>query len=183
MKFRKLKVAGAFEIIPARFQDSRGYFSETFRSDIFRQSCSDLNFVQDNESLSVATGTLRGLHFQTPPFEQGKLVRCLAGQIFDVVVDLRRASETFGHWESVLLSAETGNQIWIPPGFAHGFCTLEPNCILSYKVTKPYSRDHDTGILWNDPVLNIDWPKIAAQQSLSPKDQQLPFWNAKQSPF
>src|SRR5438045_9798681 len=126
------------EIIPKRIEDSRGYFSETFRNDYFADHSGPFDFVQDNESLNVRAGTIRGLHFQSGQFRQGKLVRCLAGSIFDVAVDLRVDSPSFGRWVSLILSPGKNNQFWVPPCFAHGFCTLEPNRILSYRSTNYY---------------------------------------------
>lgn len=174
MQFLSLALPGVVEITPARIGDERGYFSEIFRFDRFSAEIGQVEFVQENQSLSAKTGTLRGLHFQTHPFAQGKLVRCLAGAIFDVAVDLRRGSPHFGQWVAVELTAEKGNQLWIPPGFAHGFCTLLPHSIVCYKVTAYYSREHDKGVAWNDEDIGIDWPKIAGPETLSAKDRDQP---------
>lgn len=174
MQFLSQALPGVVEITPARIGDERGYFSEIFRFDRFSAEIGQVEFVQENQSLSAKTGTLRGLHFQTHPFAQGKLVRCLAGAIFDVAVDLRRGSPHFGQWVAVELTAEKGNQLWIPPGFAHGFCTLLPHSIVCYKVTAYYSREHDKGVAWNDEDIGIDWPKIAGPETLSAKDRDQP---------
>jgi dTDP-4-dehydrorhamnose 3,5-epimerase len=134
----------------------------------------DVTFIQDNESLSAEPGTVRGLHFQIPPFAQGKLVRCIAGRIMDVVVDIRTGSPSFGNWLSQELSPENGTQLWVPPGFAHGFATLEPNSVINYKVTTSYNPQHDRGIAWNDPAIGIRWPVDEKAMVLSDKDRMLP---------
>lgn len=174
MKFIALDLSGLIEILPSRFADERGYFSETFRDDLFRQHCGAFDFVQDNQSLSTRAGTVRGLHFQTAPHAQGKLVRCLAGALFDVAVDLRRDSPGYGRWAGRELSSIAGNQLWIPPGFAHGFCTLEPDTIISYKVTAYYSPATDSGLAWDDPDIAIEWPAAAVTDTLSLKDRMQP---------
>src|SRR5438270_5658074 len=138
MKFRSFDIEGPFEILPQKIVDARGYFSEVFRFDTFCEYVPDVRFVQDNQSLSVRPGTIRGIHFQSHPAAQGKLVRCLAGKLVDVIVDLRADSATFGRWLSVVLSPADNNQLWVPVGFGHGFCTLEPNTIISYRVTNYY---------------------------------------------
>jgi dTDP-4-dehydrorhamnose 3,5-epimerase len=130
--------------------------------------------VQDNHSFSASRGTLRGLHFQTPPMAQGKLVRVTRGRIFDVAVDIRHGSKTFGQHVAAEISAESWNQIWIPAGFAHGLCTLEPNTEVLYKVTAPYSPAHDRGIAWNDPTLGVDWPVAGPEVTVSVKDAAHP---------
>lgn len=162
------------EITPKRFVDERGYFSEIFKNDWFRRNISDVTFVQENQSLSRTPGTIRGLHFQTEPFAQGKLVRCLAGAIFDVAVDIRQDSPRFGQWTAVELTPEKGNQLWIPAGFAHGFCTLNPNSVLCYKVTAVYSPENDKGVAWNDPDIAIEWPASANSDTLSERDGKQP---------
>ena len=124
--------------------------------------------------MSAAVGTVRGLHFQTAPFAQGKLVRCAAGALLDVAVDIRHGSPTYGHWVSVELSASNGRQLWVPPGFAHGFCTLTPATVISYKVTAFYSAEHDTGLAWNDPAVAVEWPDLAEPDTLSAKDRVQP---------
>ncbi|OQP83604.1 dTDP-4-dehydrorhamnose 3,5-epimerase [Rhizobium rhizosphaerae] len=165
---------GVVRVVPARFGDSRGYFSEVFKDAWFRENVADVSFVQDNESLSATVGTVRGLHFQLAPFAQGKLVRCIAGALFDVAVDIRVGSPTYGKWVGVTLSAENGEQLWVPPGFAHGFATLAPNTVISYKVTAPYSAAHDRGLLWNDADVGIDWPLAGDGAILSDKDKVQP---------
>ncbi|MEO5599253.1 MAG: dTDP-4-dehydrorhamnose 3,5-epimerase [Novosphingobium sp.] len=170
MQFRRLAIAGLIEITPRRISDERGWFAEVFRLELLQEHIDMARFVQENESFSLLPGTIRGLHFQTPPHAQGKLVRCLTGSIHDVVVDLRHGSASYGEWLAVMLSASRGNQLWVPPGFAHGFCTLEPDCTVAYKVTAPYSPAHDKGLAWDDPQLGIDWPAAADPQTLSAKD-------------
>jgi dTDP-4-dehydrorhamnose 3,5-epimerase len=160
-------------ITPKAFGDSRGSFCETYNRARFHEHGIKLEFVQDNESSSEATGTIRGLHFQSHPAAQDKLVRVLRGSIFDVAVDLRRSSPTFGAWVSRILSAENREQMLVPIGFAHGFCTLEPNTVVMYKVTAHYSPSHDLGISWDDPSLSIKWP-LPGRPVLSDKDERLP---------
>ena len=161
-------------IAPDRFGDDRGFFSEVYsRRDLAAAGIAD-EFVQDNHSLSAQPGTVRGLHYQLPPFAQAKLVRVVRGAVFDVAVDLRRGSPSFGRHVSAVLSAEAWNQLFVPIGFAHGFCTLEPATEVVYKVTAYYSRDHDRGIRWDDPALGILWPVGPAAAVLSEKDRALP---------
>jgi dTDP-4-dehydrorhamnose 3,5-epimerase len=174
MEFRTLGLDGPLEIIPRKIEDERGYFSETFRLADFQQRAGPVEFVQDNQSLSVKAGTVRGLHFQSHPAAQGKLVRCLAGKLIDVAVDLRRGSPTFGKWVSAVLSPEGSNQLWVPVGFGHGFCTLEPNSIIAYRVTSYYSPENDKGVAWDDPQIGVEWPEIADPDTLSPKDRIQP---------
>lgn len=178
MEFRPLKLAEIVEIVPAKHGDDRGYFSEVFRADRFQAEIGRVEFVQENQSLSVRRGTVRGLHFQTAPCAQAKLVRCLAGAIFDVAVDLRQGSSNFGQWIALELTAEKGNQLWIPPGFAHGFCTLLPDTIVCYKVTSFYSAEHDKGVAWDDEEIGISWPELADPQTLSAKDRVQPKLSA-----
>lgn len=170
----ELALSGLKLLTTKKFGDARGFFSETYNAKAFKAAGIDLDFVQDNQSLSADRGTIRGLHFQTPPFAQDKLVRVLRGSILDVAVDLRRNSPTCGQWVSVELSAEKWNQLLVPIGFAHGFCTLEPNTEVLYKVTNYYSPEHDRGILWNDPDLGIPWPIEAGDAVLSDKDTRQP---------
>lgn len=162
-------------LTPKRHGDHRGFFSETYNKRVLADAGILLNFVQDNHSQSVATGTLRGLHFQIPPMAQHKLVRVVRGSVLDVAVDIREASPSFGRHVCAVISAEAGNQMLIPVGFAHGFCTLEPNTELLYKVTDYYSADHDRGIRWNDASLGIEWPVGEAEAVLSDKDRGLPL--------
>jgi dTDP-4-dehydrorhamnose 3,5-epimerase len=175
MEFNTFAIAGPIEVRPIRHGDDRGYFSELFRADRFSAAVGPTVFVQENESLSAQIGTIRGLHFQTNPMAQGKLVRCVAGAIFDVAVDLRFDSPTFCQWVAVELTPEQGNQFWVPPGFAHGFCTLLPNSVVSYKVTSYYSPDHDKGLRWDDPALAVVWPDVADPGTLSNKDHVQPL--------
>jgi dTDP-4-dehydrorhamnose 3,5-epimerase len=166
-----------------KFADHRGFFSEVFNARQLREHGIDTPFVQDNHSLSVSPGTVRGLHFQTPPHAQGKLIRVLRGRIFDVAVDLRRGSPTYGRHVSIELSADDWTLLWIPPGFAHGFCTLEPQTEVFYKTTEYYAPQSDAGILWNDPGLGISWPASAADAVVSEKDARLPRLEACEPPF
>jgi dTDP-4-dehydrorhamnose 3,5-epimerase len=157
-------------IRPKKFGDHRGFFSETYSKRAFETAGLRLDFVQDNQSLSAEIGTVRGLHYQLPPFAQDKLLRVVRGAVFDVAVDIRRDSPTFGQHVSAIISAADWNQILVPVGFAHGFCTLEPDTEVIYKVTNFYSPQHDRGILWNDPALAIAWPVEADKARLSDKD-------------
>jgi dTDP-4-dehydrorhamnose 3,5-epimerase len=161
-------------IRPKKHGDARGFFSETFSQKALADAGIDLAFVQDNHAFSAAQGTVRGLHFQTPPFAQDKLIRVTRGAIFDVAVDLRRGSPTYGRHVTAVISAEAWNQILIPKGFAHGLLTLEPNTEVLYKVTNYYSPAHDLGLLWNDPALGIAWPGAEADAILSAKDKVQP---------
>jgi dTDP-4-dehydrorhamnose 3,5-epimerase len=174
MQFRAFDIDGPIQIVPRKHEDHRGYFSEIFRLNSFAEHVGPVTFVQENQSLSNAPGTIRGIHFQTPPMAQGKLVRCVAGRLLDVIVDLRQGSSTFGRWVSVVLSPEDLNQLWVPVGFGHGFCTLEPNSIISYRVTEYYSPEHDKGVAWDDPEIGVDWPSIADPETLSGKDREQP---------
>jgi dTDP-4-dehydrorhamnose 3,5-epimerase len=160
-------------ITTRRFSDDRGWFSETYSA----RRCSELGiaptFVQDNQSLSLHRGTLRGLHFQRPPHAQAKLVRCLRGRIYDVAVDVRRGSPTFGHWVGAELSAESGDQLFIPIGFAHGFVTLESDTEVGYKASDFYAPESEGGIRWDDPTVGVTWPVDAAEVIVSEKDRAL----------
>lgn len=140
----------------------------------FRSTVANVTFVQDNESLSTKAGTVRGMHFQAPPSAQGKLVRCISGKIFDVALDIRCGSVTFGKWIGVELSAQNGDQLWIPPGFAHGFVTLKPNSVVLYRVTRRYDPASERGVLWSDPDIGIEWPVDADEAILSEKDKKQP---------
>jgi dTDP-4-dehydrorhamnose 3,5-epimerase len=182
MEFHHFDLAGPVEIVPRRLGDARGWFCEVFRLAPFADQVGTVDFVQENESLSARAGTVRGLHFQTPPVAQGKLVRCTAGAIFDVAVDLRSNSATYGQWISATLTPERGNQLWVPPGFAHGFCTLKPDSVVNYKVTAYYSAEHDKGVAWDDPAIGVVWPAEADPETLSAKDRvqpslaEIPAW-------
>lgn len=168
-----LAIADVKMIVGKRLHDGRGHFQETFRQDHYRRLVADVSFVQDNESLSSQAGTVRGLHFQRPPAAQAKLVRVVRGAVFDVAVDLRWGSPTFGRHVAAELDQDTPRALFIPRGFAHGFVTLRPDTIVHYRVDAYYAPEHDTGILWNDPALGIAWPAVAAPVA-SPKDLGLP---------
>ncbi|HEY1944481.1 MAG TPA: dTDP-4-dehydrorhamnose 3,5-epimerase [Roseiarcus sp.] len=157
-----------------KFGDHRGFFSETYNRRAAAEAGIDLAFVQDNHSGSPEIGTVRGLHFQSPPFAQAKLVRVTRGRIFDVAVDLRRSSPTFGRHVAIELSEENWRQLLVPIGFAHGFCTLEPDTEVLYKVTNYYSPQHDHGLAFDDPALEIAWPVDPARAVLSDKDRRHP---------
>ncbi len=174
MQTTHFEISGLVQIVPTRRGDTRGYFAETFRSDVFAAAVGETRFVQDNESLSARAGTVRGLHFQTGAFAQGKLVRCVQGALLDVAVDIRHGSPTFGKGLAVELSAENGRQLWVPPGFAHGFCTRQPDTMISYKVTAYYSAEHDKGVAWDDPAIGVAWPDCADPGTLSGKDSSQP---------
>jgi dTDP-4-dehydrorhamnose 3,5-epimerase len=161
-------------VTPKRLGDHRGFFSETWSRKSFLEAGLDLDFVQDNHSLSAAVGTLRGLHFQSPPFAQAKLVRVTRGAILDVAVDIRASSPSFGRHVAVELSAGNWRQLLVPGGFAHGFVTLEPDTEVLYKVTAPYAPEHDHGLAFDDPALGIDWRLPQAQLTLSDKDRKHP---------
>ena len=174
MQFCDAAIPDVKIIKQGRHFDDRGFFSETFNAAEFRRCGVSGDFVQDNHSLSKERGVVRGLHFQIPPFAQAKLVRVTAGAAFDVAVDIRHASPTFGRHVAVVLSASEWNQIFIPEGFAHGFCTIEPDTEVQYKVNRYYSPAHDRGILWCDPALAIAWPVSGAAAIVSPKDRRHP---------
>lgn len=174
MKVVDTQIPGVKLVTPAKFGDRRGFFSETYSRKAFAAARIDLDFVQDNHATSAEPGTVRGLHFQIAPMAQAKLVRVTRGAIFDVAVDIRRGSPTFGKWVGARISAEEWNQILVPAGFAHGYCTLEPDTEVVYKVTDYYAPEHERGLLWNDPAIGIDWPAGADKAILSDKDRKLP---------
>jgi dTDP-4-dehydrorhamnose 3,5-epimerase len=174
MEIKRYLIEGPAMIQPQIIGDDRGFFMEAFKDAWFRENIENVTFVQDNQSLSRAVGTIRGLHYQSAPAAQGKLVRCLKGAIFDVAVDIRPGSATFGQWISEILTAKKGEQLWIPDGFAHGFCTLEPDTEVFYKVTNPYSRENDKGVAFDDPEIGIVWPIDIATAILSDKDKVQP---------
>ena len=171
---RELSLPGVKEIIPDRIADERGFFSETYNCAALAAHGVELIFVQDNFSLSSRKGVLRGLHYQLPPRAQDKLVRVTKGAVFDVAVDIRRGSTTFGQWVGLEVSAEKWNQILVPRGFAHGFVTLTDDVEVQYKVTDGYSQPHDRSIRFDDPEIGIDWPKFQGGFVLSKKDQEAP---------
>lgn len=171
LEVRPLGLAGVLEVTPARFGDHRGFFTESWNSTRFAEHDLDRKWCQDNHSFSADLHTLRGLHFQTPPFAQTKLVRVITGAVFDVAVDIRFGSPTFGQWTGITLKAETGNQILVPKGFAHGFLTLTRDVHITYKVDAAYSQEHDRSIAWNDQTIGIEWPLDGALPKLSGKDE------------
>ncbi|MCJ7736192.1 MAG: dTDP-4-dehydrorhamnose 3,5-epimerase [Anaerolineae bacterium] len=170
-QFKRLAIPELILVKPQKFEDSRGFFVETYRETQFAENGITARFVQDNYSHSVGR-VLRGLHFQKNPRAQGKLVMVITGKVFDVAVDIRRGSPTYGRWIGEILSAEDGKMLYIPPGFAHGFCVLGEQADFTYKVTAEFAADLDRGIVWNDPDIGIEWP--IDQPSLSPKDAHLP---------
>jgi dTDP-4-dehydrorhamnose 3,5-epimerase len=174
MQILETAIADVKLIKPVRHVDSRGFFSEVFKENELRKHSIDTDFVQDNHSLSVSKGVVRGLHFQIAPFAQAKLLRVTAGSILDVAVDIRGGSPSYGRHVTVVLSATDWNQIFIPEGFAHGYCTLEPNTEVLYKVNTYYSPEHDRGLLWNDPALRIAWPVSADEALVSDRDRKHP---------
>lgn len=169
MEFRKTSIEGLIEIYPKIFGDARGHFFESYRQDLFAQNGIPFQFVQDNQSFSTA-GVLRGLHFQNPPFAQGKLVRVITGKVIDIAVDIRPGSPTFGKYEKFVLDATLQNMVYIPEGFAHGFVALEDS-VFAYKCTNNYNKASEGGIIWNDPDLNIDWG--IESPNVSEKDLEL----------
>ncbi len=174
-EIRPLGLDGVVEIIPRKFGDERGFFSETFKPDYVAAAGSDIRFVQDNQSYSARRGVLRGLHYQLPPFAQDKLVRVIRGAILDVAVDIRRNSPTFGRWVSLKVSAQKWNQILVPKGYAHGFVTLSDDTEVIYKCSAPYSPSHERAIRYDDPDIGIIWPFPHDDIQLSPKDAAAPF--------
>ena len=172
--FEDLEIEGLKLVTPRKFGDERGFFCETHNAATWAKAGLHYQFVQDNHSLSRDVGTVRGLHYQTAPFAQDKLVRVIRGRILDVAVDLRRSSPTFGRHVAVELSRENWRQLFIPVGFAHGFMTLEPDTEVLYKVTNFYSPRHDFGLAWDDPDLGVDWPVAPERATLSARDRQWP---------
>jgi len=173
MNVEALAIPDVKRIVPRVFRDERGFFAETYSQKALEAVGVNATFVQDNQSLSRIKGVVRGLHFQKPPHAQGKLIRVLRGAIFDVAVDIREGSPTFGRHVACEISAESLAQLWVPAGFAHGFCTLEPDTEVLYKVTAYYAPESDSGIMWNDPALGIAWPLSAEEAVLSDKDRRL----------
>lgn len=175
MKTTALPLNGLILVEPRVFRDARGWFFESFSEQEFTRAGLPLHFAQDNVSRSVH-GTVRGLHFQTPPHAQGKFVFVLEGAVFDVAVDLRKGSPTFGRWHGEELSAENARALYIPPGFAHGFSVISQSAVFFYKCTAPYAPSAEGGILWNDPTLEIQWPSTTDPKLLSDKDRRLPLF-------
>lgn len=175
-------IEGLLVITPKKFGDERGFFSEVYNAKSLQEAGFTREFVQDNQSLSAEQGVIRGLHFQTPPYAQDKLVRVLRGSILDIAVDLRPNSATYGKHFGIELSADNWKQLLVPIGFAHAFCTLEPNTEVAYKVSDYYAPDHDAGLRYDDPDLAIDWP-LTGNAILSQKDQELPAFKNFRSPF
>jgi dTDP-4-dehydrorhamnose 3,5-epimerase len=181
MKISDTTISGILIIEPKVFPDERGYFYESFH-DIKYEDAGMGKFVQDNQSLSHR-GVVRGIHAQTNPYAQGKLVRVIQGRVWDVAVDIRKASPTYGQYFAIELSGENHIQLWVPPGFLHGFATLENNTIFSYKVTNYYDKDSEIGVKWNDPTLGIDWKLAPEEMIISSKDQILPELSQIGNPF
>ena len=181
MEIIQTKIPDLLIIKPTVFQDDRGYFFESYNKEKFLSRGMDRNFVQDNESKSMK-GVLRGLHFQKPPYAQGKLVRVMKGAVLDVAVDLRMNSATYGQWASIELTEDNKFMYWIPAGFAHGFVTLEDDTVFFYKCTNVYNKDSEGSIRWNDPDLNIDWGSNL-QPVLSDKDKRAPLFADFKSPY
>ena len=182
MKFIETEIPDVYIIEPSVFGDERGYFLESFNLEEFQENVFPIKFVQDNESKS-SRGVIRGLHFQKPPYDQAKLVRCVEGMVKDVVVDIRKNSKTYGKHISVLLSGDNKRQLFVPRGFAHGFSVLSESAIFAYKVDNIYAPEHDAGILWKDKELNIQWGIEESDVIISKKDSELPFFTKFVSPF
>jgi dTDP-4-dehydrorhamnose 3,5-epimerase len=181
MQVRPLKLEGAYEIVPTPRTDERGYFMRVYDADIFGRHGLVDSWVQENQSLSVRKGIIRGLHFQRPPYSETKLVCAVRGMAYDVFVDLRRDSPTYGKWEALELSENRGNMAYIPKGFAHGFCTLCENVVMLYKVDACYAPEFEDGLAWNDPELGIQWP--TSSPLLSPKDAAWPLLSTRSKPL
>lgn len=184
MQITQTPIEGLLIIEPKVWKDNRGYFYESYNAKLFADAGIDVNFVQDNQSFSQK-GALRGLHAQSRPFEQGKLVRVLQGAVWDVAVDIRKTSPTYGQHFDIELSAENHKQLWVPPGFLHGFLTLEDQTIFTYKVSNYYDKNSEIGVMWNDPDLNIQWQEHMPESMflLSDKDQALDNFRDFKSPF
>ena len=182
MRVEQTPLSGVIEITPARFGDDRGFFSESYSARALAEHGITTTFVQDNHSLSSAVGTIRGLHFQAPPYAQDKLVRCGKGALFDVAVDIRRGSPTYGRWYGAELSFENGKQLLVPAGFAHGFVTLQPDTEIIYKCSDYYAKDAEGALIWNDPDVGIDWGGVT-NPVLSDKDAVAPRLADLDSPF
>jgi len=181
--FHPTEIPAVIEIVPPKYGDNRGFFSEVFKAPAFAAAGIEIDWMQDNQSFSAPAGTVRGLHFQVPPVAQDKLVRVLRGAIYDVAVDLRRGSPTYGKWVGRELSAEKWNQLLVPIGFAHCFMTLVPDTEVLYKVSAPWSKEHVGAIRWDDPDLAIDWPDVGVAPTLSDKDLKASRFADYDSPF
>ena len=182
MNLVKTKLDGLIVLKPTVFKDNRGYFMESYNQKNINKLLGNVNFVQDNESES-SRGVLRGLHFQMPPYTQAKLVRCLKGSVLDVVLDLRKDSKTYGIFETISLTEENKKQLFIPKGFAHGFVVISQSAIFSYKVDNYYNPESESGVLWCDLDLNIDWKINKNEIIVSEKDKNLPTFNEIINPF
>ena len=184
MQVDTFPIDGPLLFTPKLFSDSRGTFMESFRANVFEEHVgSGYEFVQDNQSLSLYRGTVRGLHLQTPPYAQGKLVRCVAGSILDVVVDVRRGSSTYGKFISAQLTDKGREQLWVPPGFLHGFMSCEDECVVAYKCTNYFAQDCGRSVRWDDPDLGIDWDVPEQGAILSDKDHEAMDFKDFTSPF
>ncbi|MFN5588206.1 MAG: dTDP-4-dehydrorhamnose 3,5-epimerase [Holosporales bacterium] len=181
--FTRLSIPEVILITPKRFGDARGWFSEVYSTTLFQQNGITDVFIQDNQSFSAAPGTLRGLHFQHPPYAQAKLVRVVRGSVLDVAVDIRRGSPTFGQYAAAELTAEHGEQLYVPAGFAHGFLTRTPDTEVLYKVSAAYAPTADAGYRFDDPTFAIKWGAEASTLTLSDKDAKLPFLTERETPF
>jgi dTDP-4-dehydrorhamnose 3,5-epimerase len=182
MMIEETPLAGVKVLTPKRFGDERGFFSESWNRKVLAEHGIDLDFVQDNHSLSVAVNTVRGLHFQSPPHAQDKLVRCGQGALFDVAVDVRKGSPTYGEWFGIELTAENGKQLLVPVGFLHGFATRAPNTEIIYKCTDYYAPECDGGVRYDDPAIGVDWG-LSGEAILSAKDRTAPLLADFDSPF
>jgi dTDP-4-dehydrorhamnose 3,5-epimerase len=183
MQVQKLDIPEVLLITPAKFGDSRGFFSETWNAAKLEAVGFNEHFVQDNHSFSAEVGTIRGLHCQLSPAVQGKLVRVVKGAIWDVAVDIRKGSPTFGKWVAAEISEENWTQIWVPGGFLHGFCTLTPDTEVIYKVTSGYNKEAERAVVWNDPTLALPWPVAPGGEKLSDKDKIAPAFNPDETWF
>lgn len=183
MEIRPLALPGIFEIVPKKHGDARGFFSEVYSQQALAEAGIAMICVQENHSYSALPGVVRGLHFQSPPAAQDKLVRCVRGRAFDVAADIRHGSPTFGRWVAVELSAKSWNQMFVPKGFAHGFAVLEAETEIVYLVSAPYSRAHEQAIKYDDPALAIDWPLDGRKAVQSDKDRDAPLLSAIDSGF
>jgi dTDP-4-dehydrorhamnose 3,5-epimerase len=182
MNLVKTKLDGLVVLKPTVFKDNRGYFMESYNQKNINKLIGNVSFVQDNESES-SRGVLRGLHFQKPPYSQSKLVRCVKGSVLDVALDLRKNSKTYGHFETIFISGKNKEQLFVPKGFAHGFIVLSESAILSYKADNYYNPESESGIIWNDPNLNIDWKINNKEIIVSEKDTKLQSFNNLVTPF